>query len=531
MAVRQSISSVERKGIREYWRNNPTLTQQDIRVWFEKKYNQKISQSTICVSLSRKYEWLDEKGTLPGKQKNRLQKHPEFEEALYHAIQTEPQDFSTAKDIQAGAKKLWLKIYPDIDGPGFSNGWFDRFKRRYNIQLASSRIPRKKKSRHPTGTPVSSGTPLTSSDLEVIGSNVGSVEEKLKNIKAQLQNHPLSDIYSCGNTSLLWKKTPDDDVHSPGTTNQISALLCCNGDGSDKLPPLFVGYEANPRCFEAANVNIQSLRCVWKSNDSASITTDVISAWLLDFDRHVSGKGRKVVLLIDDSSVHKTAVQTLSETSPLENTVIIFSPQAPAFEMKPFSYGVFSVFKGHYYKRWLQYLLDELEENRAPLSSMSLLRAIRWGILSWNETSPATITKFWYETGLSKDEPSQIQEILPDADITSLIAQLFHKGHIRTLSSAQEFMNSESYELSDVIGDSAMKSEENTEVREETFESWPVISNKEALKYIEQLFIYEERRDKANEGILAALSTIEKDVFQRYREELRSGDVEPSLGA
>jgi len=48
---------------------------------------------------------------------------------------------------------------------------------------------------------------------------------------------------------------------------QLTLVLCCNEDGSDKLPLWVIGKYKNPRCFK--NVNLGSLGCTYRNNAKA----------------------------------------------------------------------------------------------------------------------------------------------------------------------------------------------------------------------------------------------------------------------
>ena len=67
-----------------------------------------------------------------------LAEYPVLEKALFEwVIRMENSRLPISGDmIKEAAKTLWLKM-PDfrlIAQPSFSNGWFDGFKRRYNIK-------------------------------------------------------------------------------------------------------------------------------------------------------------------------------------------------------------------------------------------------------------------------------------------------------------------------------------------------------------------------------------------------------------
>ncbi len=81
---------------------------------------------------------------------------------------------------------------------------------------------------------------------------------------------------------------------------RITLTICCNGDGSDRLPLWVIGKYKNPRCFK--NINKNTFGCQYWNNSKAWMTREIFLEWLRGFDLHVSG--RKVLLIMDNFSGH-----------------------------------------------------------------------------------------------------------------------------------------------------------------------------------------------------------------------------------
>ncbi len=80
----------------------------------------------------------------------------------------------------------------------------------------------------------------------------------------------------------------------------ITLAICCNGDGSDKLPFWVIGKYKNPRCFK--NINKNTLGCQYRNNSNAWMMREFFLEWLRGFDLHVLG--RKVLIIMDNFSGH-----------------------------------------------------------------------------------------------------------------------------------------------------------------------------------------------------------------------------------
>ncbi len=84
---------------------------------------------------------------------------------------------------------------------------------------------------------------------------------------------------------------------------RITSLACCNADGSEKMPLLFVGKSANPRCFNGRNSS--ELNIEYSSSPRAWRNFFIFSACLKRFDMYVSKTPNiKVALLLDNASAH-----------------------------------------------------------------------------------------------------------------------------------------------------------------------------------------------------------------------------------
>ena len=87
-------------------------------------------------------------------------------------------------------------------------------------------------------------------------------------IRQALSAYSLKDQFNCDETALLWKQTPARSLSTqqlPGRKKEkarLSALFCCNADGSKKLEPWFIRNAQNPHAFRAAGINIQNFNLI-----------------------------------------------------------------------------------------------------------------------------------------------------------------------------------------------------------------------------------------------------------------------------
>jgi len=72
--------------------------------------------------------------------------------------------------------------------------------------------------------------------------------------------------------------------------------------GTDKIKPLLIGKSAKPRCFKG----IKTYPLDYESNKIAWMSNALFEKWLPNFDKKISLKGKKVLLLIDNCTAHNT---------------------------------------------------------------------------------------------------------------------------------------------------------------------------------------------------------------------------------
>ena len=70
--------------------------------------------------------------------------------------------------------------------------------------------------------------------------------------------------------------------------DRISALLCCNLDGSHKLRPLLIGKSKKPRGFPENFKTSKKFPADWAFSSKAWMTSSIFKSWLLKWNRALS---------------------------------------------------------------------------------------------------------------------------------------------------------------------------------------------------------------------------------------------------
>ena len=96
------------------------------------------------------------------------------------------------------------------------------------------------------------------------------------------------NIFSADETGLYWRAIPDgtlsfkkaEAARCKMPKEQVTLLLACNMDGSDKLESLAVGKSCSPCCFK----NVKHLPVDYQASKNAWMTAAIWGEWLKKVD-------------------------------------------------------------------------------------------------------------------------------------------------------------------------------------------------------------------------------------------------------
>ena len=124
-------------------------------------------------------------------------------------------------------------------------------------------------------------------------------------------------------------------------------MISCNSDGSEKLKPMILGKVNKPRCFK----NFQYSHYVdYRSSSKGWMDSCIFKDWLIQFDRAMMFKNRKVALLLDNAPSHKTS-------ATLNNVELIFIPPNMTCHLLPLDAGIIHSLKSAYRKNIVKFAM------------------------------------------------------------------------------------------------------------------------------------------------------------------------------
>lgn len=166
----------------------------------------------------------------------------------------------------------------------FSDGWLEKFKKRWKLNSYKLHGD--------------------AGDVDKVGD-----DNALEIICSTITNYALKDVLHCDESGLLYQMAPDRTIADSTFSwrkvqkSRFKLLECCNSDGTERLPFMFIGTALKPPCFKNKLGHEHVL--YYKNNKKVWMTASFFFDWLHSFERNIrQTEGRKILLLIDNCISH-----------------------------------------------------------------------------------------------------------------------------------------------------------------------------------------------------------------------------------
>jgi hypothetical protein len=123
-------------------------------------------------------------------------------------------------------------------------------------------------------------------------------------------------------------------------------------------------------------MKLRRLRIMYRFNTSKWMTGLICEEYLQWLNNKMQGKGRKVMLLIDNFSGHELAVQLVGGLTSLSHVRIAWLPPNTTSEWQPMDQGIIASFKLQSRKLWIGFMLREYEADKNPQKIVNFLKAV-----------------------------------------------------------------------------------------------------------------------------------------------------------
>jgi len=311
--------------------------------------------------------------------------YEKLDEALYiwFCQQREKNVPVTGVLLQEKARLLYERLYPDTTPFVASIGFRSRFIKRHNLRCVSIQG-------------------------EQVSAYITSACEFQHDFNSVMKDYELEQVVNCDETGLQFHLLPHKTLAhgmertAEGTKkskDRVTVGACANITGNIKLPLLFIGKAARPRCF--SRVDIRNLPVVYKSQKNAWVNTNTFSEWLHNyFVPHVQEKPRELgkepcaLLVLDNCSAHPDQDLLISQDGKVKASFL--SPNVTSL-IQPMDQGVLKSLKRHYRKSLLQDILltEEDLDICEFLKGVNMKTVIDKIVIAWKEISIDTICKPW----------------------------------------------------------------------------------------------------------------------------------------
>ena len=347
-----------------------------------------ISSSTLSTWL-KNAESIRQKVTSgevgPQRKRDRTAKFPEVEDALLKWF-TNARTQSVA--ISGEMMREKARYFADKLGVAESDfdcsaGWLERFKSRHAIVF-----------KRVCGE---------SNDVATDSEALSDWKRKLATI---LKDYLPSDIFNADETGIFYKLMPDKTLEFKSVSchggkqskERLTAMVCANMSGTEKLPLLVIGKSANPRCFK----NVKRIPTEYQANKKAWMTSEIFTSWAKKLDAQMLRQKRKICLIIDNCPAHP-------HVKSMKATTLVFLPPNTTSVTQPMDQGIIRNLKVHYRKFVVQRKLRAIDTKTD--FTLTVLDALRMLHQAWRSVTAKTIANCYRHAGFDvTSEPT------PDAD-------------------------------------------------------------------------------------------------------------------
>jgi len=257
----------------------------------------------------------------------------------------------------------------------------------------------------------------------------------------------------------------------------------------------------------------------------------IMKEYLKWFDRRMRIKGKKALLLMDNFSAHKLAVEIMEEAKDLTNTKIKWLPPNATSIYQPLDQGIIQNWKTYVKRQFVIFMARTFDEGKDLSKEMSVLRAIRWGISAWEiDVTPRTIQNCWarsqaFNFGQFPRPPPNLWTESQDAieQLRQGLYNLRNSGYLAGIPNLHAYISSHDERVEDDCSEDLVDSivANYTQVEEEEepengfvelVEAVVCISHNDALTALHTLRKYEEQSEHGNAELLRILRAEEREI-------------------
>ena len=270
---------------------------------------------------------------------------------------------------------------------------------------------------------------------EVMHGEAGSADEVgielcrefLPGILAQFE---LEDIYNLDETGLFYRRLPTRSLmHKKRKGKKLNKMRCTvdvitNVTGSN-IHLQVIGQSKRSHCFGRALRPFGHFGIDYYNNETSWMRSDIFSSVMKKFSNRIrrKNKDRKVILLMDNFSVHKMNHERVRPLNfnggfrgfQFDNVTCLFLPPNVTSVCQPLDQGIIATLKAQYRHRHVAFNLQELE-NGVPQKEIrvNMLQVLQWLREAHRHIIGESVANFWVKSGILS--PIYENELCGDAN-------------------------------------------------------------------------------------------------------------------
>ena len=305
----------------------------------------------------------------------------------------------TGATVRAKAAKIRAEIVASanhgsaraLEAMTFSAGWLSKLQRRHG--LSCKRV-------HGEAASVSKAA----------------VSEGRARLQEITRGFERRNVFNMDETAFFYCASPSTSITKDNIAGRkaikkrLTVAVCCNADGSTKLPLLFVGAVRAPRFFGRRPAHELGLQ--YESTPKGWMNGGLFNSWLTRFNERMRDEDRRILLLVDNVASHRlnTALSNITVRMLPPNTTAYLQPQDAGI-IRAFKAAVRRIQHHHVVDRLDEVLQhaaahgdDSIERETSALFQVDVLVAMRWAEEAWAAVTQTTITNCWTHTQILDEE-------------------------------------------------------------------------------------------------------------------------------
>ncbi|GBN40626.1 Tigger transposable element-derived protein 6 [Araneus ventricosus] len=239
--------------------------------------------------------------------------------------------------IQYKAKELADAL--GIENFSSSNGWMDRFRIRNNITFRS----------------------LCGEAADV---DPSLCEDWQKRLPLLLAGYDDEDIFEIDETALFFRALPNKsmiqkskEARGEKIPKEGLTISFCVSAAREKEKPLVIWRCQKRRCFKGKDLN--RLAVSWYANKKAWMASSIFEEWLVNLDKKLRNRARKVLLVLDNATCHAHGAE-------LKNVKLLILPPNTTSKLQLLDHGVLKCYKMEYRQCALRHVIERMDGCESP---------------------------------------------------------------------------------------------------------------------------------------------------------------------